>query len=128
MAVAAVTARIPVRTYSEANRRNHWATRARRARDQKAVTEALLRAKVWAAMGLDGVAENALVTVSLVRRASRTLDGDNLQGALKAVRDAVAGLLGLDDADPRLIWVYSQKRDADYAVDVKIEVEQKQGR
>jgi hypothetical protein len=37
-------------------------------------------------------------------------DGDNVQGALKSVRDAVAAWLGCDDGDERAAtWAYRQE-------------------
>ncbi len=44
------------------------------------------------------------VEVCLVAHLRRPLDDDNLTGALKPLRDAIAATLGLDDADPRLRW------------------------
>jgi len=40
---------------------------------------------------------------------AKPLDGDNLQGSLKGVRDGVAQWLSRDDADPSLTWVYAQR-------------------
>src|SRR5579883_1055616 len=48
-------------------------------------------------------------TITLTRIGVRFLDSDNLQGALKAVRDEVAVQIGADDADPRLVWRYEQE-------------------
>ena len=49
-----------------------------------------------------------VIRVELVRVSPRKLDSDNLQGALKAVRDGVADALGLDDGSARYRWEYSQ--------------------
>jgi len=50
--------------------------------------------------------------------------GDNLRGALKAVRDQVATWLGVDDADPRVTWEYGQAVDGRPRYQaVRIEVE-----
>lgn len=61
------------------------------------------------------------VRVRLTRLAPRLLDDDNLQAALKHVRDGVADALGLHDDDPRLHWSYAQQRERRYAVLVDIE-------
>ena len=45
----------------------------------------------------------------MVRLGGRAMDGDNLAGAFKAVRDAVATFLGVDDADPRVKWSCRQR-------------------
>lgn len=51
-------------------------------------------------------------TIELVRVAPRPLDDDNLRGALKAHRDAVAEWLGCkDDRDPQVRWLYGQRKD-----------------
>ncbi len=86
------------------NRREHWGARARRTRyERAAVTHAL-----------DGFMPPPLPVVVVLTRIAggRPLDGDNLQGACKAVRDAVAACLGCDDADPRVTWCYSQDASA----------------
>lgn len=52
------------------------------------------------------------VTVQLTRVSPRSIDSDNLSGSLKAVRDAVAEWLGVDDADDRVTWLpCKQRRD-----------------
>lgn len=48
------------------------------------------------------------VIVKLTRVGPRKLDDDNLAGSLKAVRDAIAAALGVDDRDPKVQWAYSQ--------------------
>lgn len=49
------------------------------------------------------------LTVTLTRLGSKSLDGDNLQRAMKAVRDVVAEWLGVDDADKGIKWRYQQE-------------------
>jgi hypothetical protein len=51
-------------------------------------------------------------TVTFTRAApGRGLDPEeNLPGSLKAVKDELAKLLGVDDRDPRLTWRYQQER------------------
>ncbi len=112
---------LPVRTWSEANLRSHWAQRARRVAGQRTAAFLLVRAR------LDGAPARALarspkLTVRLTRIGPRVLDSDNLTGALKAVRDGVADALKLDDADPRLEWAYAQRPGGpdEYAVLVEI--------
>ncbi|MDB5297798.1 MAG: Bcep22 hypothetical protein [Phycisphaerales bacterium] len=58
--------------------------------------------------------------VTLTRIGPRELDGDNLQGAFKAVRDMVALELGVDDADPRVTWEYAQEPRRDHAVRIRV--------
>jgi hypothetical protein len=61
-------------------------------------------------------------TVLLTRIAPRELDGDNLQGAFKALRDGIAARLGVDDRDRRVTWLYDQERGQpkEYAVRITI--------
>lgn len=110
---------LPIPTKSESNQREHWAARAKRAKWQRNTAKLLL----W--MPLDGCRRSDMaVTVTLTRIAPRRLDDDNLRGALKAVRDAVADALGhADDSHPRLTWAYAQRRGATgaYAVEVRVE-------
>ena len=42
------------------------------------------------------------IVVTLARLGGKAMDSDNLQGACKALRDAVAKLVGVDDADDRV--------------------------
>lgn len=82
------------------NDREHHFARARRVKREKEIVGWNLRAQRPPA---------GLVRVVLTRmKAGKGLDGDNLQGSLKAPRDAVAEWLGRDDADPTIQWVYAQ--------------------
>lgn len=82
------------------NDREHWQQRARRVKREKELVGWSLKAQRPPA---------GLVRVTLTRvKAGKGLDGDNLQGSLKAPRDAVADWLGRDDADPSIRWVYAQ--------------------
>lgn len=93
---------IPLATVSEANARGHWAARHWRAREQRAMVLLVLRSRV-------GVRPPPMpLRIRLVRVSPRKLDGDNLQGALKAVRDGVADYLGINDSLD--IWDYGQER------------------
>lgn len=57
--------------------------------------------------------------VTLTRVGPRTLDTDNLAGALKGVRDGVADALGIDDGDPRITWCYDQRKGT-YGVQIDV--------
>lgn len=104
---------VPVATASEANAGG-------RRRDAIARKSAV-KAAVRAALGL-GKPPPLPVVVWLTRVGSgtRPLDDDNLQRALKAVRDVVAEWLGADDADPRIRWRYKQRRDWSPAVVIDV--------
>lgn len=97
---------LPLRLVSLANRREHWGARARRARRERQAAIAIRPHPIPC-------------TVQLIRLAPRALDDDNLQGAFKSLRDGIADRLGVDDADPRVQWLYSQERGP-YGVRIEI--------
>lgn len=104
---------LPIKTVSTLNQREHWRARYRRSKSQREAARALSRCAA-AAAGIPCV-------VTLTRIApSNGLDGDNLQGALKAVRDGVADAIGVDDRDPSVEWRYGQERGKEYAVRIEI--------
>ena len=125
----AVTMTFAVAVVSVANRREHWAVRARRVkREREAV------ALAWRAVGRPRF--SLPVVVTLTRLGRGTLDEDNLAGAFKAMRDEVAHCLldrgtcrrngppmrrngrhgwqiapcSCNDADPRIEWRLAQQR------------------
>lgn len=107
-----------MRTGRGQNDREHWATKARRVRSERVSVAWAVRVGFGsaAAVGLPCV-------VTLTRVApSSGLDGDNLQGSLKACRDGVADWLGVDDADARVTWRYNQRRGktGEWAVEVHV--------
>ena len=91
--------RIP--TVSEANKREHWAAKAKRVKSQRSTAKFETQDLLMLKMPL---------SVTLTRVSPRPLDDDNLRGALKAVRDGIADRLGINDRDPRVAWLYSQRR------------------
>lgn len=52
---------------------------------------------------------NVGVRVTLVAVRQKRLDDDNLAGGFKALRDAIAESLGIDDGDERVEWIYRQQ-------------------
>jgi hypothetical protein len=113
--MTALTVVLPLRAISVLNVREHWSRRARRASEQRAVTRmALASQRAWPL--------HLPVEVTITRIAPRALDGDNLQGSLKAIRDGIADALGLDDRHAAIRWSYEQRRGAarQYAVELCI--------
>lgn len=104
---------LPLRTYSEPNRRDHWAARAKRMRSHR--RSAHLATATLSARSLPCV-------VMLTRVAPRRLDDDNLRAALKGVRDGIADRLGIADNDPRADWQYGQRsgKPGEYAVTIVV--------
>ncbi len=99
---------VPIQTVSEANRRDHWATRAKRARRQRmsAWQCTIYAAHRWGVV-LD-ICRAVRATVTLTRFSSRRLDDDNMRAAMKAVRDGIADALHVDDGSDDVIWRYAQ--------------------
>lgn len=110
--VAEVT--VEVATVSEANTRDHHHTRAARVRRQRAaVTARLASIHPEDRYHLAG----RRVRCTLTRLGARALDDDNLAGALKACRDAVAAWLGCDDGPSGpVVWAYGQEAHRRWAL------------
>lgn len=87
---------------SLANQREHWRKRHKRSAMQKDITRIECIVK--------GATKSLFPEhVTLIRRGPRKLDGDNLQGAFKSVRDAIADAFDVDDGDDGITWVYQQE-------------------
>jgi hypothetical protein len=96
---------LPVKTVSTLNAREHWATRARRAKKQRGI------ARVMVMLATRGqIRKGAALVCVLTRMGVRKLDDDNLAGALKSVRDGVADALGIDDGSELVRWEYRQEK------------------
>lgn len=105
---------LPLRLVNGSNSREHWAKRAKRAKEQRSTTTTVLRS-LWEAPGLP-------VKVRIVRIGPRRLDRDGAITSMKHVIDGVADWLGCDDGDPRIEWDYAQERGKPKEFAVKIEV------
>ena len=103
---------LPIRTRSAPNLREHWAVRARRTRDERAVV-AFLMANVRLVVGTPHA-------VLMTRLGPRRMDDDNATAGCKAVRDEIANLLGIDDGDKRVTWDVQQEKAKDYALRVEV--------
>lgn len=119
--IATVT--VLVRTVSEANRHEHWRYRQKRAKGQHNAAYRAL-ATLW--VNQYGSAECRRRTTllplhtHLTRLAPRRLDSDNLAGALKHCRDAVARFLGVDDGDEAMVtWSVGQEQAKMYGVKIE---------
>lgn len=92
-----------LRTQRGMNTREHYMARARRVRQEKRIVAVHLG--TWAKPATP-------CRITLTRFApSNGLDDDNLAGALKGVRDAVAEWIGVDDRDRKTVrYEYEQQR------------------
>lgn len=113
-----IAVHIPIKTVSEINLgHQHWAVRNRRAQTQRKAARTALEATGASKM-------EPPLTVWLTRVGKRKLDSDNLQGALKHIRDGVADWLGIDDGRDDLVrWEYVQSVGQHVGVHVTIEQE-----
>ena len=107
---------IPLRTGRGLNDRMHFMQRARKVKAERLAVGLVLNTHK---------APAGPVTVNLgrVSPSAKGLDKDNLQGALKAVRDQVATWLGRDDADDSITWNYGQRpgKRAEWAIEISVE-------
>jgi hypothetical protein len=112
-----VTLTLPCRVISEANRKDHWAVAGKRKKDQiealyLAVRLSPLRNNLLplnpplGQRGYMGIIPCAVTWVHI----GPGMDGDNLQRAFKALRDALAAMLGVDDGSDAVSWQYEQRR------------------
>jgi hypothetical protein len=106
---------IPIRTVCMLNAREHPMARSARVKRERIATAWALRA--------DRITPTLPCVVTLTRCGpTRGLDpGDNLSSALKAVRDAIALWLGVNDAKEDLVrYRYAQRRERQWSVEVSI--------
>lgn len=119
-AVVAVTLQVtlPIRTFSEGNRRGHWAKGYKQTGDQRATVAMAMRAHANAG----GLRVVLPAVVKLTRCAPRMLDrGDNLAMSCKHVRDGIADWLGVNDRDHLAVrYEYEQERSRTYGVRIEV--------
>lgn len=114
-AVATIEVEFALRLVSEANQREHWAKKHKRAQQHRG----LIR---WALGGRKRPALPCVVTIT--RIAPRSLDSDNLVGSAKATRDGIADWLGVNDKDPLVVWNVRQERGAPKQYGVRVTIEE----
>jgi hypothetical protein len=112
---------IPMRTRSKLNMdRVKWYEIAKLAKRER--RETFYRMKEAHPFPLSLLDLMGPIQIRLTRTGpSQGLDGDNLQGSLKSVRDGIADWLKIDDGDPRLVFSYDQERNDRWRVIVEIE-------
>lgn len=114
---------LPIRTVNTSNVREHWATRAKRAKSHRSSACMAVRVLAVARGMWAHLAGGGRLQVRLTRVGPRELDDDGNVTSLKAVKDGVADALGLkSDKDPRIDWIYNQYKGGVrfYAVGVTI--------
>lgn len=104
-----------MRVVSEANQREHWVKKAKRAKAQRSATKLLVATERFKQK------LKTLGKATLVRHGPRFLDDDNLHGAFKAVRDGIADAFGVDDGPKGgVTWEYAQVKSKEYWVEILI--------
>ena len=110
---------VPLKLASELNMHEQWRARHKRANAQRELIGLTCMSRL---APFRKTATPLVVTIE--RIAPSALDDDNLVGAGKHVRDAIAEVLGLpNDRDARVTWLYGQRRRRvrEYATVVTIE-------
>jgi hypothetical protein len=111
---------IPIRTKPGLNEREHWRVRAARVKKERSATRVLMLS-AWRRFHQVPPEPPWLVTLTRASPGTRPMDDDNLPGSLKAIRDEVASVLGVDDGDKaRIRFAYAQER-GEWGVRVRIE-------
>lgn len=113
---APISHEFPLKVVTGANRWEHWSKRSARARTEKQVV-AFEMQQFKSRRALPPLP----AVVTFTRLAPQKCDDDNLAGAFKAARDAVAALYGVDDGDERWTWRYAQERAKQYGTRIRIE-------
>jgi hypothetical protein len=108
----------PIRTVSEANRSNRepWQVKMRRRKAQQQEADIMLL------NALQGRKVQLPCRVKLTRVGPKAMDSDNLAGCFKAIRDAIARRIGVDDGDPRIKFEYDQSPIGRREYNVKVEI------
>src|SRR5262245_1119228 len=111
---------MPVRVDSETNAREHWAKKRNRKKAQK---ETLFTAWLVAINAEEAQCPVKLpCVVRLIRVGPKRLDTDNLGESFKAIRDAIAWAIDVDDGDERIKWEYAQVPVGKRVYQVRVEV------
>jgi len=106
---------IPLRTGRGLNDRMHFMQRSRKVKAERLAIGLVLNTH-------KAPAGPVTVSLSRVSPSAKGLDKDNLQGAMKAVRDQIAVWLGRDDADESITWTYSQRqgKTGEWAIEIGV--------
>lgn len=113
-AAPVVSVGVPVRMVNTSNGREHWRATAKRAKMVRALTDRLVRAEISGRV--------FPLAVRLVYVGPRQLDDDGVASAVKSLRDGVADALGVDDRDPRVVWVPDQERGGVREYGARVEI------
>lgn len=107
--------RFDIKTISEMNAREHWTVKNRRKKAQQHDFTILWKQQK--------VKVSLPAVIVFTRHSHKTLDTDNLAGAFKNCRDALAKQIGVDDGSPEIEWRYGQvktpKRENYFEIEIR---------
>lgn len=114
---------LPIKTKSELNQREHWATSYKRHKLQQ----------LHVSIAYYNLRPNIVLPAHVIfTRFGRKIDDDSLPDSFKYIRDKLAALIlndpipGHADGDPRLSWEYKQEKRFRPKMDaIKIEIFQR---
>ncbi|MFA7291879.1 MAG: hypothetical protein WC023_06480 [Rhodocyclaceae bacterium] len=105
---------LPLKTVSLLNMREHFRVAATRKALHRRTVQLMFKGKERPTLP---------ATVTLTRLSPGTLDAhDNLPSSMKHIVDGLADWLDVDDADPRVRWVYAQQKSQRGKFGVIVEV------
>lgn len=106
---------LPIKTVTGLNAREHWRVRHKRVQAERNTTAYIVRPFTTPAV------------VRFTRLSPALCDDDNLQGAMKAIRDEVAKIAGVDDGPTGPIrWEYAQEKCKRGTCGVRVEITSKE--
>ena len=102
---------LPIKTVTGLNAREHWRVRHKRVSGERATTRLIVKTFTTPAI------------VRFTRISEKLCDDDNLQGAMKAIRDELAKIAGVDDGPSGPIrWEYAQEKCKRGTFGVRVEI------
>jgi hypothetical protein len=110
------------RLINTSNGREHWRVVAKRAKLHRAAIKVRLRAPAQNIPLVSYFRPETRFFVRLVYVGPRQLDDDGVASAVKSLRDGVADALGVDDRDPRVVWVPDQERGGVREYGARVEI------
>ena len=116
-------ATVPIQTVNALNTREHWAARHRRnVKESKMIALACRAPPLAEILAAYRSVPPGPVVVELVRIGKRRMDDDGAIASLKAVRDALAAALGVDDGSRLIRWQYAQELGPRYGVRITVDI------
>ncbi len=103
---------IPVQVVSESNNREHWTKKNARKKEQQLGIVAIVKStdfSRWALNWLSSLIANTPCRITFTRCGGKKMDRSNLAVAFKAVEDALAELLAIDDGHENWLPVFEQE-------------------